>query len=408
MVHYLVKERGIKLDVAQEMIRHNHSGVSRHRAMERLQSIRMQLTRLLAAIDLEIADYDTITKRNYRRRRLLRPRHRVHAQALGLLVGLSLLGERSGAKCDDDAHRPRFHHPSFQRKQHGRRQLHRFHQYPMPKGHCIRPQPADNQLCNGVLGRSAEDDRQRSAPLPDSKLEAENSVVIIPHIDLEIRMIKVKGGSFTMGATFEQGICANFDEKPPVAVTLSDFMIAETPVTQALWESVMSENPSQIQGSDLPVERITWCEAEEFCHRLAQATGHPFRLPSEAQWEYAARGGADSDFTKYAGADDDEVDAHIWHRGNSDGRTHIVGMKEPNELGIYDLSGNVTEWCADWYYNSLAHLHGLTDPEGVPTGRSKVARGGSFDSPLADCRISRRFSLNPNFRSRLIGMRLAL
>lgn len=246
------------------------------------------------------------------------------------------------------------------------------------------------------------------APLPDSKLEAENSVVIIPHIDLEIRMIKVKGGSFTMGATFEQGICANFDEKPPVAVTLSDFMIAETPVTQALWESVMSENPSQIQGSDLPVERITWCEAEEFCHRLAQATGHPFRLPSEAQWEYAARGGADSDFTKYAGADDDEVDAHIWHRGNSDGRTHIVGMKEPNELGIYDLSGNVTEWCADWYYNSLAHLHGLTDPEGVPTGRSKVARGGSFDSPLADCRISRRFSLNPNFRSRLIGMRLAL
>lgn len=240
---------------------------------------------------------------------------------------------------------------------------------------------------------------------------AENAIADILGItfgDSEIRMVRVAGGTFSLGATFEQGMDANYDERPSVSVTLTDFFLCDRPVTQRLWEAVMHDNPSFCRGADLPVERVTWDECQEFCRLLGEATGRPFRLPTEAQWEYAARGGKLSKMTKYAGCGPSDADDCIWHRLNSDGRSHCVAMKRPNELGIYDLSGNVGEWCADLYYNSYASASGHTDPSGPPQGTHRVVRGGSYDSPLIDCRTSRRSLLNPEYRSRLTGMRLCI
>lgn len=235
-----------------------------------------------------------------------------------------------------------------------------------------------------------------------------DSLVIIPFAGLDICMVRVKGGTFSLGATFEQGIEASYDERPAVSVTVSDFLICDRPVTQALWEAVTGTNPSRDKGRDLPVSLVSWYECEDFCRCLAKATGRPFRLPSEAQWEYAARGGSLSRAGKYAGAGAADADSHIWHKGNSGGVPHAVASRLPNELGLYDLSGNIAEWCADWYFNSYAQAANSTDPQGPPDGRCKVTRGGSCDSPLIDCRTARRGMLNPDYRSRLVGMRLCL
>ena len=162
-------------------------------------------------------------------------------------------------------------------------------------------------------------------------------------------MVYVEGGTFMMGATSEQGSDAYDREKPAHQVTLSSFSIGKYEVTQEEWEAVMGSNPSYFKGKKLPVEKVSWDNCQKFIRKLNKLTGKQFRLPTEAEWEYASRGGSMSRGYKYAGGND--LGSVAWYDGNSDNKTHEVGKKQPNELGLYDMSGNVWEWCQDWYWD---------------------------------------------------------
>ena len=217
-------------------------------------------------------------------------------------------------------------------------------------------------------------------------------------------MIKVEGGTFTMGATPEQGVDAWSDEKPAHKVTLSDYYIGKTEVTQALWETVMGNNPSRFKGENLPVEKISWNDCKEFISKLNALTGKTFRMPTEAEWEYAARGGSKSRGYTYSGSN--RLDDVAWYMDNSGGKTHEVGYKRPNELGLYDMSGNVWEWCSDWFgdYSSSAQ----NNPKGPDSGTGRVRRGGSWGSVAWSCHCSSREIRGPGNRNCLLGLRLCL
>ena len=219
---------------------------------------------------------------------------------------------------------------------------------------------------------------------------------------LNMKMVFVEGGTFQMGATSEQGSDYDRDEKPVHSVTLDSYYIAETEVTQAQWRAVMGTNPSYFTGDDRPVEQVSWDDAQEFCRRLSQLTGKKYALPTEAQWEYAARGGNKSKGYKYSGSY--SIDGVAWYDNNSSNTTHSVKQKQPNELGLYDMSGNVYEWCSDWYgsYSSSSQ----TNPTGPSSGSFRVFRGGSWDYCARSCRVSYRFNINPSYRINGIGFRL--
>ena len=218
-------------------------------------------------------------------------------------------------------------------------------------------------------------------------------------------MIAVEGGTFQMGATSEQGSDAYSDEKPVHNVTLSDYYIGETEVTQELWEAVMGSNPSKFSGyPQRPVEYVSWNDCQEFITKLNNLTGKNFRLPTEAEWEYAARGGNKSKGYKYSGSN--TIDNVAWYTSNSGSATHDVKTKQANELGIYDMSGNVYEWCQDWYgsYSSGSQ----TDPTGPASGSARVYRGGSWNFSAKGCRVSYRCYVNPDYTSSYLGLRLSL
>lgn len=217
-------------------------------------------------------------------------------------------------------------------------------------------------------------------------------------------MMYVKGGTFTMGATSEQGSEADSDEKPTHSVTLSSFYICKYEVTQALWKAVMGSNPSSFKGDNLPVETVSWDDCQTFIRKLNAMTGKNFRLPTEAEWEFAARGGNNSRGYKYAGSNNIETVA--WYDDNSGSKTHVVGTKSPNELGIYDMSGNVLEWCQDWKgsYSSASQ----TNPTGASSGSRRVLRGGSWYYGAGSCRSSNRDSGTPGYRDDDCGLRLVL
>lgn len=219
-------------------------------------------------------------------------------------------------------------------------------------------------------------------------------------------MISVAGGSFDMGGTQEQGMYASFDEKPPVQVSVSAFFMSETPVTQRLWAAVMGDNPSHFKGADLPVERVSWNDCQMFVKELHVQTGIAFRLPTEAEWEYAARGGSQSRHCKYAGAND--YDDYVWCKENSLSHSHEVKSKLPNELGLYDMCGNVSEWCSDWYFNSYVNNGSKINPTGPSAGKNKVYRGGSWNAKAVNCRVSKRYSMSPILKDKLVGLRLAV
>ena len=200
---------------------------------------------------------------------------------------------------------------------------------------------------------------------------------------VSFKMIPVEGGTFTMGATAEQGSDAYDWEKPAHEVTLSSYCIGDAEVTQALWQAVMGSNPSYFTGNlQRPVERVSWNDCQTFITKLNQLTGKTFRLPTEAEWEYAARGGNKSQGYKYAGSN--TLGDVAWYDGNSSSTTHPVATKAPNELGLYDMSGNVWEWCQDWYgsYSSGAQ----TNPTGPTLGSARVYRGGSWYYYASSCR----------------------
>ena len=216
-------------------------------------------------------------------------------------------------------------------------------------------------------------------------------------------MIAVKGGTFTMGCTSEQSDCWG-DEKPTHNVTLSDYYIGKFEVTQELWQAVMGSNPSDFKGNNLPVEQVSWNDVQEFITKLNQKTGANFRLPTEAEWEYAARGGNKSRGYKYSG--NNTIGNVAWYWDNSNEKTHQVGTKSPNELGIYDMSGNVWEWCQDWYgdYSSGSQ----TNPIGSSSGSFRVLRGGSWNNRARLCRVSLRNYYFPDRGSYYFGFRLVL
>ena len=217
-------------------------------------------------------------------------------------------------------------------------------------------------------------------------------------------MVYVPGGTFTMGATSEQGSDAEPDEKPTHSVTLSSYYICKYEVTQALWRAVMGSNPSNFIGDNLPVEQVSWDDCQTFIDRLNNYTGRNFRLPTEAEWEFAARGGNYSRHYKYSGSN--YIGDVAWYGDNSGKRTHPVGTKQANGLGLYDISGNVYEWCSDWYgsYSSYSQ----NDPTGPNSGSYRVIRGGSWCDYARHCRSSNRICYAPGERNYYLGLRLVL
>ena len=217
-------------------------------------------------------------------------------------------------------------------------------------------------------------------------------------------MVKVEGSTFTMGATPEQGNDAYEYERPAHQVTLSDYYIGRYEVTQKEWQAVMGDNPSKFYGDNLPVDYVSWNDCQDFINKLNQLTGLKFRLPTEAEWEFAARGGKQSKGYKYSGSDNAKNIA--WYEKNSGSKPHQVGTKEPNELGIYDMSGNVGEWCGDWYgrYSSSAQ----TNPTGPSSGSSRVLRGGGWYRSARYCRVSDRNNGDPSYRLISYGFRVVL
>ncbi len=221
---------------------------------------------------------------------------------------------------------------------------------------------------------------------------------------VKFTMVPVEGGTFTMGATSEQGSDALEGEYPAHQVTLSDYYIGQTEVTQALWEAVMGSNPSDSKGDNLPVERVSWDDCQVFIQKLNQLTGKQFRLPTEAEWEYAARGGRKSRGCKYAGGND--IGLVAWYDDNNSGnRAHTVATKQANELGIYDMNGNVWEWCSDWYDGY--QLSSQSDPQGPSSGSSRVNRGGICYGDARGCRVSDRNYNTPVGRFDVLGLRLS-
>ena len=223
---------------------------------------------------------------------------------------------------------------------------------------------------------------------------------------MEIEMVWVSGGTFSMGATTEQSGDAYSDEIPAHRVTLGGYYIGKYEVTQKLWKAVMGSNPSRFKGDNLPVENVSWNDVQEFIRKLNQLTGKSYRLPTEAEWEYAARGGGSSLVYKYSGSNN--IGSVAWYRGNSGYGTHPVGSKSPNELGIYDMSGNVWEWCQDWYSSTYYSNSPSKNPHGPTRGSDRVCRGGSWGLNSVYCRVSCRVEYSPDLRQNNLGFRLAM
>ena len=238
----------------------------------------------------------------------------------------------------------------------------------------------------------------------DETIDSNGNRIITLYGDVVFTMIKVEGGTFQMGATSEQGSDADSNEEPVHSVTLSDYYIGETEVTQELWVAVMGSNPSYFSGNQKPVEDVSWNDCKEFITNLNNLTGMNFRLPTEAEWEYAARGGNKSQGYKYSGSN--TIGNVAWYGDNSGEATHNVKTKSPNELGIYDMSGNVYEWCEDWYGNYSSSSQ--TNPTGPSTGSYRVLRGGSWYGGAKYCRVSLRLNSDPGNGYFDYGFRLAL
>ena len=254
----------------------------------------------------------------------------------------------------------------------------------------------------------AEAERQRLFAEAEAKKAEEERIKSQPKTftvnGVSFELLYVKGGTFTMGCTPEQNGDCNNDEKPTHKVTLDDYYIGKFEVTQDLWVAVMGKNPSNKKGDDLPVENVSWNDVQDFIRQLNQLTGENFSLPTEAQWEYAARGGCKSKGYKYSGGN--ILGNVAWYADNSGSTPHPVGTRDPNELGLYDMSGNVWEWCYDWYggYSSESQ----TNPTGPTAGSIRVLRGGSWSYFAGLSRVSYRLYGQPGSRFSGRGFRLVL
>ena len=241
-------------------------------------------------------------------------------------------------------------------------------------------------------------------PVAQTPVTNSDNITIPVKDGISIDMVRVEAGTFTMGATPEMENPWD-DEKPTHQVTLTnDYYIGKYEVTQALWKAVMGKNPSKFKGESLPVECVSWDDCQDFISKLNSITGKKFRLPTEAEWEYAARGGKKSRGCQYSGSNN--ISDVAWYDDNSGSKTHAVGSKQSNELGIYDMSGNVWEWCQDWYgsYSSSSQVN----PIGANSWSFRVIRGGSWIIAARRCRSSCRCNYAPDYRDDNLGLRLVL
>lgn len=240
--------------------------------------------------------------------------------------------------------------------------------------------------------------------LCDNTIKAQENIVFTVN-GVSFEMVYVEAGSFIMGCSSEQGGDCESGESPYHRVTISsDYYIGKFEVTQELYEAVMGSNPSYWKTFDRPVEMVSWNDAMEFCAELSRMTGRRFTLPTEAEWEYAARGGKKTTNAKYSGSS--SVANVAWYEGNSGRITHLVGRLHPNELGIYDMSGNVFEWCLDWYgdYSSASQI----DPVGPSSGVYRVYRGGCCINSAINVRVSKRARFFPGSIGYNLGFRVVL
>lgn len=214
-------------------------------------------------------------------------------------------------------------------------------------------------------------------------------------------MVHVQGGTFTMGRTSSKAYWCDDSDQPAHQVTVGSFYICKYEVTQKLWKAFMGNNPSWTKADNMPVEWVNWVTAQKFIHKLNAFSGKKFRLPTEAEWEYAARGGNRSHNYLYSGSDD--INAVAWWKDNSGDKLHPVGTKRPNELGLYDMTGNAYEWCSDWQepYQSGAQ----TNPKGPQTGRCRVKRGGNQSSSDSESGVMTRSQCMPDIAA-CCGLRL--
>jgi len=254
--------------------------------------------------------------------------------------------------------------------------------------------------------KKAEEARKAAVADSIAKVQAEEARKIA---ELSPEMVFVKGsGLTTLGCTKEQGADCNDDERPHQNVTLNDFHISKTPITQKLWEKVMGNNPSRFKscGENCPVESVSWIEVQEFIRKLNSMTGRKYRLLTEAEWEYAARGGGNTKNQKYAGSNN--LNQIAWYGANSQQKTQPVCSKQPNELGLCDMTGNVWEWVQDWR-GSYPPAGGIKpNPKGPASGTNRVYRGCSWQDNALYCRVSRRNGAVPDTRNSAVGFRLAL
>lgn len=255
----------------------------------------------------------------------------------------------------------------------------------------------------GELQNINKEKTPKETPPQYSEPKIETPTIIIPKkFDFEPEMVFVKGGTFKMGSNI------NDSEKPIHDVTLSDFSIGKYPITQAQWQTVMGNNPSHFKGNDnCPVETVSWDDCQEFIKKLNDKAGKKYRLPTEAEWEFAARGGNQSKGYEYSGSDNiDEVAWYFDNSGSKSSKTNPVGTKKGNELGIHDMSGNVWEWCNDWYGDYSTK--DVIDPKGSETGSFRAYRGGGWLHNAHDCRVAKRDGHTPTNRSDDLGFRVIL
>lgn len=274
--------------------------------------------------------------------------------------------------------------------------------------HSLKATATDYQDYTYTLNVSESGSRSHSITMQAMRKDEETFTVN----GVSFTMKLVEGGTFQMGSNDSD---AESDEKPVHKVTLSSYYIGETEVTQALWKAVMGSNPSYFKGDNLPVEQVSWNDCQEFIRKLKQKTGKNFRLPTEAEWEYAARGRKKSKGCKYAGSNTlrdvawfGQSNGKTYDNGNSGEKTHTVKTKSANELGLYDMSGNVWEWCSDWFSSDYYGKSSLVNPQGPWSGSYRVLRGGSWDRYARRCRVSYRLSSDPDNRLSIFGFRLCL
>ena len=253
--------------------------------------------------------------------------------------------------------------------------------------------------------------------LAEKPLHAQNhaylqeSDTVIKVQNVEFGMVFVRGGEFVQGAAKSVGKVSKTGANPSHKVVVGNYFIGQTEVTQGLWKAVMGEEVtlwggwrSHGYGDDYPVYHVRWTDVQTFIARLNALTGMQFRLPTEAEWEYAARGGATGGHTRYAGGL--RLADWAWYQKNGEGRTHPVAQKRPNALGLYDMSGNVWEWCGDWYANYPVETQ--VNPQGPASGEEKVVRGGGWGSVARHCSVMHRDANVPSHMFDGLGFRLAL